>query len=210
MKNNSARDRIINTAIKLFNEQGAMTVTTSQIADIAMVSPGTLYYHFRSKNEIVYAIMDKILEYDTVLDDTIANFSKDDLTIYFSEFLKILHEHNWRFRFFKRDMIALSVDDPELAYRYGKFQQSRINFLVDFVTSGIKFNLFNPMPQKSIQFLANQLWLNAHFWNAVLVSRNIRITRKTIQEVENNIYHMFLPYFSKPVESFAKKRLFDK
>src|SRR5215207_8143314 len=50
------RDRIIDTAITLFNEQGTGPVSTNHIAQAMGISPGNLYYHFRNKEAIVRAI----------------------------------------------------------------------------------------------------------------------------------------------------------
>ena len=46
------RQRILTTALMLFNHQGSHQVSTNHIAKAMGISPGNLYYHFRNKGEI--------------------------------------------------------------------------------------------------------------------------------------------------------------
>ena len=46
-------ERILETTLSLFNRFGELNVTTTLIASQMGISPGNLYYHFPTKEELI-------------------------------------------------------------------------------------------------------------------------------------------------------------
>jgi len=54
------KELILDTGIRLFNEKGTAAVSTNQIAEACGISPGNLYYHYTSKEDIIRAIFERM------------------------------------------------------------------------------------------------------------------------------------------------------
>lgn len=57
MSNKLTRDRIVDAADRLFYEQGYEHTSFSQIAEVVGISRGNFYYHFKTKDEILDAVI---------------------------------------------------------------------------------------------------------------------------------------------------------
>lgn len=66
------RDRIILTTIQALDELGIQGISTREIARREGISEGAIFKHFRSKTELLLAL----LEYDSQYDQDIANSAK--------------------------------------------------------------------------------------------------------------------------------------
>jgi AcrR family transcriptional regulator len=58
------KERVILTAIEIIDELGLQGLSTKEIAKRQGISEGTLFKHFRSKNEIILSVLDYFTQYD--------------------------------------------------------------------------------------------------------------------------------------------------
>lgn len=58
MSDKATRDRIVEAADLLFYRQGYEHTSFSDIADVVRISRGNFYYHFKTKDEILDAVID--------------------------------------------------------------------------------------------------------------------------------------------------------
>lgn len=66
----TTRERIVEAADRLFYEQGFETTSFADIASAVQISRGNFYYHFRTKDEILEAVIDRrVAETRRMLDD---------------------------------------------------------------------------------------------------------------------------------------------
>ena len=104
-------ERILETALRLFNERGEPNVTTTLIADELNISPGNLYYHFKNKDAIGEPLFQRfaqeIRESLVLPEQTV---SVEDMWFQ----LHLVFEVIWRYRFIYRDLNDLLARNRKL------------------------------------------------------------------------------------------------
>jgi len=159
----STKDRIIDMALRLFNDVGTSAISTNHIAEALGMSPGNLYYHFHNKEEIIRAILGRMIARRraiyTLRSDrppTLADLQQ----MAQSTFLLL-----WDYRFFYRELIALTQKDAVLKERYQALRrQGLAHFEVlfhRFVAAGV---LCMPADSARVSDLARICWLISDYW----------------------------------------------
>ena len=115
----NTRKRILLTALDLFNQAGVAKTTTNQIADELNISPGNLHYHFRTKADLVAAIVDAF-EADArpvITPPGDKPVAIDDIWI----FLHLLLERLDVYRFLFRDFETVTAEFPGIESKLRRF-----------------------------------------------------------------------------------------
>ncbi|MBX8497667.1 TetR/AcrR family transcriptional regulator [Pseudomonas cichorii] len=107
------RDRILECALTLFNQQGEPNVSTLEIANELGISPGNLYYHFHGKEPLVMGLFERFqAELAPLLDPPAdARLNAEDYWL----FLHLIVERLAHYRFLFQDLSNLAGRLPKLA-----------------------------------------------------------------------------------------------
>jgi AcrR family transcriptional regulator len=110
------RDRILDVALNLFNEEGEAAQTAVDIANALDMSPGNLYYHFKGKEPIIEALFDRFEEEMQIIlgGSPGAVTSIEDNWV----FVYIVLEEIYDFRFFYRNIGDMMERYPSMAARF--------------------------------------------------------------------------------------------
>lgn len=172
----NTKDKILNAGVKVFSKKGFDKASVDDIAKEAQTAKGTLYYHFKSKDEILMAIFEQGIEdFSSYLKKKIEkiNLPSEKLEIlvgaqidYFSvnrDFCRIFLTEIWRFHS-KLKMHIKQIQDKYLkiieqtieeGIAAGEFDQAldvkavtaAVFSLVSF--AGLDWAIFHPQEPKS-------------------------------------------------------------
>ncbi|HBX57320.1 TetR/AcrR family transcriptional regulator [Pseudomonas sp. UBA2684] len=107
------RERILECALMLFNQQGEPNVSTLEIANELGISPGNLYYHFHGKEPLILGLFERFqADLAPLLDPP--HDVRLDVEDYWL-FLHLIVEKLAHYRFLFQDLSNLAGRLPKLA-----------------------------------------------------------------------------------------------
>ena len=185
------RERILATALALFNQEGEPHVTTADIADEMNISPGNLYYHFRNKDEIIALLFDGL---DTSLSPLLdgpssRNADVEDLWL----FMHLLFERVWEYRFFFRDLDEITSRDRRLATRVADLLRREQNAVIELCAGLRSVGALRATDAELAALAINVVMIATYWMSFQRLSRSVSMTSDndaTAMQFERAIAHV--------------------
>ena len=132
-------EKILLTALELFNSNGESGVTSVDIALELDISPGNLYYHFKGKEIIVSALFEMYREH---MESILNSREAGDINIQdFFYYLLLILQQSHLFRFLYRSPSDIAEKYPEVSRGFQKLMKIKEDTLrrlfVYFVDEGV-------------------------------------------------------------------------
>ena len=117
------REKILQTALKLFNGKGLSQVTLRSIAAEMGISQGNLNYHFRKRKDIIEALYFELVE---KMDQGMVQMvsAEPDMGLLFRSNL-FLFERLYAYRFLMLDFVQVMREHPNICEHYQRLQTGR-------------------------------------------------------------------------------------
>jgi len=157
------RNQILDAARTLLLEKGINSTTVNKIAKLSELSVGTIYFYYKSKEEIFAALQEEGLQY---LFDDIKKKSKKSsgprqkLNNMLYAYFNFSQEHKDYFDILDYFLSAPEIIFPEnFKYEIDQFGNRILDVIVDAVDEGIKKGIFKEIDSRKFAIM---VWGNLH------------------------------------------------
>ncbi len=192
----TTQERIVETAIDLFNASGTKAVTTNHIAAAMGISPGNLYYHFRNKEAIIRAIFAQMHDVGTREYLAINAERGPGTAETMAETFIMIQRFNWRYRFFKRELTALVMADPLLGEQFVASHRVNLAMVDAALDRSIAQGFLVPLAVTVRNLLAEQVWMMTLFWLNYLEVGGEEVNDETLKRGIDHLHLLLRPYLT--------------
>lgn len=155
------RDRILETSLLLFNNEGEQNVTTVDIANEMDISPGNLYYHFRGKESIIEALFSS---YESGLSSLLRQSTDDELSLQDQWlFIYVVFEEIYKFRFFYLNASDIMLRYPDIERKFRRLINTKVATIEKLCKNLIDYDAITA-DETDIQLLAENISLALLYW----------------------------------------------
>ncbi|MDR1540025.1 MAG: TetR/AcrR family transcriptional regulator [Clostridiales bacterium] len=144
------RQEIINTARKLFTENGFDKTTAAEISKAMNVADGLIFHYFKSKTDILYAVIDELAAEQTEKVKRIL----DDYSGSAFEGLKLVFNSQKDYETHSKLIASLKSDQAIIEYCIKKMTSSAMPLLFSLIERGNADNSWNcKYPKETVAFI---------------------------------------------------------
>ncbi len=186
------RDRILHTSLALFNDLGEPNVTTLLIADELEISPGNLYYHFKSKTDILTELFGWYEnEISPLLEVPDAPMDIEDQWF----FLHLIFETIARYRFIYKDVVNVLERYEKIKPRFHRIV-SRKRSASFMILSSLKQQGDLHASDNELEALGENIVLTATFWLNYAIIADHEIDESVLARGVYQVISLVAPYLA--------------
>ncbi len=200
------RDKILTTALNLFNEFGVPNVTLRRIAAEMKISQGNLNYYFKHREDIIEALYFQLLE---TFEQEKSRLSTEKIDFHFVlDSTRAGMEALFRYRFLMIDFNQNMRENPKLHEHFKQLEEIRKQTYLHAFNLAIEAGIMRaPAFKGEYEGLNERIRVYSDFWIASAEIYN-EPKESTVDKYHQLLVEMFFPYFTKEAQrEFLLKRL---
>jgi len=185
----STKLKILETALKLFNENNSQTATTNHIAKAMGISPGNLHYHYKNREEIIFKLYLQLRDEMSLSIDELPKNIKE-----LNQHEKLLVKVQWKYRFFFRELLFLFSRDRALEKQYIKdnlAHRGRIKLVIKNLTTSNELEIPN---EASLEYLVDSILMSWQFYTSHMYTLGHTLNENLSEAVIANTTNAMKPF----------------
>lgn len=189
------KDRIVETAIQLYNEKGFSNVTSRHIAAEIKISHGNLEYHFPNKESLLFAI------YEQMREEISSFYTSQDAEAtnpveHLHKLLVRLEEFQWKYKFFNLDVLEISRNYEQVNLLLKNTLQIRKTQMSGLFQRFVSLQYMKSEPTTGYYYrVQHTIRILITFWNSQeVVLSNFDFNQRG--EMVRHIWDLLLPHFT--------------
>ncbi|HRP53074.1 MAG TPA: TetR/AcrR family transcriptional regulator [Fluviicola sp.] len=192
------RDKILFTALKLFNAWGSPNITLRRIASEMFISQGNLNYHFNLREDIHVALFE---QFATELDAINLTFDEKDFNIFNTiSSMKPRMEVYYKYRYISSDFNQIMRENPTLLHQYKQIENKHFLELQHFFQLAVQEGALRaPAFEGEYKEFAERIRIFQLFWPASVTLTEVEES-KIVDAYHALFIEMLFPYFSRETQ----------
>jgi AcrR family transcriptional regulator len=146
------REKILETATRLFSAQGYSNTSLSQVAKEACVSKALIFWHFESKEKLFRTALQRTLEpyFINVVDDLEGLSEIDQIKLLIDEYYAFVSKNLYSVKFFLSLILREEKHPDDLVGHMHELQRVYRNLMADIIEHGRQSGIFRPTVNPSL------------------------------------------------------------
>ena len=188
-------EKILNTALALFNSYGLPKVTLRTIAKEMGISQGNLNYHYKKRDDIIEALYFQLVE---MMDKSMEENqpSSEGLQLMFDISAGIM-SNSYKYRFFLLDFAQIMRENATIKKHFKKLTELRQEQFSGLINMMVALGIMRKekLPNEYF-FLYQRFQLLGDFWISSAEIAHTKITKKIMSEYYEIITQAIYPYLT--------------
>jgi len=196
----NTKQRILDTAVALFNKNGIQNITSRHIATEMGISYGNLDYHFKNKEALLLAIYKQMR---AEMSDSYT--SADPTSVSFEQIHRLLlhlESFQYKFRFFNLDVLEISRSYPKNDRLLKNTLKVRKQQMADMLKRAIEDGFFIKSTEDSIEHLLLSIRIIIIFWLSQEELLSDANAKKMKGGMSGHIWQLLMPYMTEKGQLF--------
>jgi len=193
----STKDRILDTALVLFNTSGLAKVSLRTIANKMGISQGNLNYHYKKREDIITSLYFQLVENINDNMPPLSPKTPQTLKLLF-HISEAIMDNFFDYRFFLLDFVQIIRENEKIKTHYKELSQIREQQFAGIFNQMIDNGVMRAekLPNE-YHFLYKRFQILGDFWLSSAATTQQPISKKRITEYAQIINQMIYPYLTK-------------